>query len=203
MSSPVRTFRHCNLTVNIYPNEGSENPRKESDPLGVMVCFHKRYDLEDEHGYRSGDYSSWDEIAEAITRDHNVAIMLPLYLYDHSGITMSTGGVAHCDSAGWDWGQVGFIFITREQVKHEYGWTRLTTERKAKLREILESEVKTYDQWLRGDIYGYEVVDDDEYILDSCWGFYGLDYCIDEAKRAAEYEAGRIIEQEQLSVEVG
>ena len=40
-----------------------------------------------------------------------------LYLYDHSGITMSTG--SFCDS--WDSGQVGFIYVTKEDIEKEYG----------------------------------------------------------------------------------
>jgi len=42
-------------------------------------------------------------------------IMLPLYLYDHSGITMSTGKF----SCPWDSGQVGWIYCTIEKAMEE------------------------------------------------------------------------------------
>ena len=39
-------------------------------------------------------------------------LMLPLYLYDHSGITMNTTGF----SCPWDSGQVGWIYAFKEDA---------------------------------------------------------------------------------------
>jgi hypothetical protein len=38
-----------------------------------------------------------------------------------------------------------------------------------------------------GDVYGYVIENANDDDLDSCWGFYGIDYCIQEAKDAAEH----------------
>lgn len=46
-----------------------------------------------------------------------------------------------------------------------------------------------FDEWntyLDGDVYGFVVEDAEGEELHSCWGFYGLDYCIGEAREAAE-----------------
>ena len=49
---------------------------------------------------------------------------------------------------------------------------------------IIEGEVKEYDQYLRGEIYGFELVEKStcsecggahEEVIDSCWGFFGDD----------------------------
>lgn len=40
------------------------------------------------------------------------------------------------------------------------------------LKELLESEVKLYDHYLTGDVYGYQLFERDTKI-DSCWGFIG------------------------------
>ena len=55
----------------------------------------------------------------------------------------------------------------------------------------MKQEVETYDQYLRGDVYGYQIIEPyaDDNNLDGCWGFYGLDYCIQEAKHMADYWA--------------
>jgi hypothetical protein len=95
--------------------------------------------------------------------------ILPLYLYDHSGITMSTGGF----SCSWDSGQVGFIYVSKERAREEYGFKRLTKERVQKVYEYLNSEVKTYAAYLEGDVYGYTIEGPD--IDDSCWGYIGPD----------------------------
>ena len=96
-----------------------ENPR-EWDNLTKMVCFHRKYNLGDKHTYNHNDYNGWDEMKKEIIKKENVGVILPLYLYDHSGITISTTPF-HC---GWDSGQIGFIYITRDTIfenfKHRF-----------------------------------------------------------------------------------
>jgi len=97
-------------------------------------------------------------------------IILPLYLYDHSGITMNTSGF-YCP---WDSGQVGYIYVSKEDVRKEWGWKYLTEKRIEKIRQILRTEVEIYDHYLTGMVFGYQVecnMCGNE--LDSCWGFYG------------------------------
>jgi hypothetical protein len=102
-------------------------------------------------------------------------IELPLFLLDHSGITMSTGSF----SCPWDSGQVGFIYVRIADVKAEYGWKVLTKARRERIEQYLRNEVKTYDDYLTGQVYGYTVerhVSGPEWFLEeSCWGFYGDD----------------------------
>ena len=109
---------------------------------------------------------------------NNPVIALPLYLYDHSGITMSTSPF----SCRWDSGQVGFIYVTCERVRKEYGWKRITKARRDKILTYLNGEVQTYDQYLTGDVYGFIISDEDGDEVDSCWGCYGRDYCEQEAQ---------------------
>ena len=135
------------------------------------TCSHCGEGLDD-------DFYSLDlmelSIDDLFTRLREKAYVLPLYLYDHSGITMNTGGF----SCPWDSGQVGFIYAMKDYADSE-------TPDPVK---YLEGEVKTYDQYLTGDVYGYTVEDPEGYAEeDSCWGFYGLDYCLEEAKGAADW----------------
>lgn len=125
---------------------------------------------------------------------------LPLYLYDHSGITMSTGRF----SCPWDSGQVGFIYVEKEKAIDEWGILHrgpMTPEMiEQKAYEYLTGEVETYDQYLTGDVYGYvvQVAEFDEDgdpewgnpdEPDSCWGFFGSDSAEDEAKSVlTDYE---------------
>lgn len=161
------------------------NPRKEFDNLGTMVCFHGRYDLGDKHDYRSEHYFGWEEMKEDIIKTENVGVILPLFLYDHSGITMNTTGF-HCP---WDSGQVGFIFVSKEKMREEYGYERISKKLKQRVAGYLKGEVETYDQYLTGDTYGYRITNihtDDE--IDSCWGFYGDEYCMMEAESVVNHK---------------
>ena len=93
-------------------------------------------------------------------------VILPLYLYDHSGITMSTGRF----SCPWDSSQVGWIYADAEAIKKEYG--ELTPENIERALQVLEGEVEAYDYYLTGQCYGFQLFEGDTEI-DSCWGFLG------------------------------
>jgi hypothetical protein len=115
-------------------------------------------------------------IPEDIKKEHVEAyvnkhyFILPLYLYDHSGITISTKPFG----CPWDSGQVGFIFADRECKEYDDMLAGLT------------AEVETYDSYLTGDVYGYTIEDQDGNVVHSCWGFYGCEYCKTEALHNAQ-----------------
>jgi hypothetical protein len=186
---PIKSFTVGNLRVEIRADSDPPSPR-EDDNLGRMICFHERYYLGDEHTYRHADYAGWEELEAAIQKNEDAAIILPLYLMDHSGISISTSAdrFRACDGAGWDWGQVGFIVGTRAALRKEYG--RLTKKRIAQAIRVLIGEVETYDQYLSGDVYGYEILQDGD-VIDSCWGFYGIEHVRAEARRVAEAQLPR------------
>jgi hypothetical protein len=168
------------FTLSIVQDEEPLNPRTAFDNLGKMICFHKRYNLGDEHNIDPSDFNGWDEMAAHITQAHSAVIILPLYLYDHSGITLQTTPF----SCPWDSGQVGFIYLDRETILREApGSPKIITPAAKKWAvHSLLSEVKVYDQYLTGDIWGYVIKDEDGETVDSCWGYYGEDYCWSEGE---------------------
>ena len=117
---------------------------------------------------------------------------MPLYLYDHSGITIATTPF----SCSWDSGKIGFIYITKEKARKEYGWKVMTKKRVEQIENYLQGEVETYDQFLRGEVYRYEVYEGEE-MIDSCGGFFGSDH-----KESGLYEsAGWEVEGQAPMVE--
>ena len=180
MGKSIEKKKIGDYKIKIYPDTDPSDPRGD-DNLGTMVCFHGRYNLGDKHNYRHGDYTGWDDMKKHIIKDHDVAVILPLYLYDHSGITMSIAPF----SCPWDSGKVGFIYVTKEKVREEYGGKYVTKKVRDCITKYLEGEVETYDQYLTGDVYGYKITQKGEEI-DSCWGFYGQDECMKEAESIVE-----------------
>lgn len=178
------------FTIKIVSDDNSESPRQWSN-FGKMVCWHKRYNLGDEHEYKTAR-----EFA-AFIKEEKPPVVLPLYLYDHSGISISTSSfIGRAHHAEWDSGQVGYIYVTREALLSEHkGKKIITPAMKAYAEKVLIGEVNDYDQFLRGEIYGYEVIDKDGEAVDSCYGYYG-DYSqkdgpVDEAKRTIDHEIKR------------
>ena len=159
--------------VRIRIDDDPESPRAWSN-LGTMICWHRRYKLGDEH--RFADPQTFRDWLAA-----NPSIVLPLFLYDHSGITMNTTGF-HCP---WDSGQVGYIYVTLADVRKEYGKRRISGSTRQRAEECLRQEVAAYDDYLTGSVYGFIVEDKDGETVDSCWGFYGLDDCIAQATEFA------------------
>lgn len=169
--------------IDIMPDDMPDSPRNW-DNMGTMICFHRDAILGDKHDYDHSDYNGWSEMEKAIIANEDVAVILPLYVYQHGGMTMNTTGF-HCR---FDSGQVGFIFVSKKVLREEYGVKYVTQKVRDKALKVLLGEVETYDQYLTGDIYGYRITDTEtDEKLDSCWGFYGSDYCMEEAKRIVEY----------------
>lgn len=181
MSTLYKMAENNNVVLKIIMDDSPESPR-EWDNLGTMACFHRRYDLGDkDHGVDHRDFSSWSEMEEYIKKELRACIVLPLFLYDHSGITISTSPF----SCRWDSGQIGFIYITREKILEEYGGKRVSAKLKKRVTEYLIGEVEVYDQYLTGDVYRFvleekaecDCCNSVEYKhIDSCWGFYGSNF---------------------------
>lgn len=190
------------LELRIEHDNDPMSPR-DYDNLGIMHCWHSEYNLgdkqhkrgtseefiielggfEENYDWTEKEYKIHKEAAEKKAFVEN--IILPLYLYDHSGITISTGRFA----CPWDSGQIGWIIVSIERIKKEYGWNILTKKRREQIERYLRDEVETYDQYLIGDVWGYVIQNEDsgeEY--DSCWGFFSEKDCIKQAETALQNE---------------
>ena len=240
--------------LEIKQDDYADNPREAYDNFGKMICWHRRYDLGDKHGFEEPrdflkqcvsftlsadeviDYikdekvddvrlmydrsnhewllqdkyddkwftenTFWEDILNGseiikecildiipINALKELAdrknIMLPLYLYDHSGLSISCShGYPYNDR--WDAGQVGWIYISHDEVQRAYG--EVTPETIAKAEQCMETEVSQYDSYLRGDCYGCIIEKDGEEVYSS-WGYIGdLREMIEEMRSNADEE---------------
>lgn len=240
-------------TLIVEQDDDPANPRKDCNPFGRMICWHRRYSLGDDHGFNSPEDflrdlyrrsiqdggkrlvsflksgkargsrleynrhthewdlysrsywktilgnsepdwyleqsapksqlndSGWffDSMLDALTIDdlkellaeREDTVILPLYLYDHSGLAMSTVPFAgRASHAEWDSGQVGYIYTNRDDIRRDFG--EVTPETIKQAGAALESEVRQYDAYLRGDCWGYRTYMHGRE-TDACWGFLG------------------------------
>jgi len=146
--------------IKISHSEHNESPR-EWDNLGTFAMAHGRYNIGDTN------FHSTSDLEDHIPKN---AIRLDVFMYDHSGISLSTTPFA----CRWDSGQVGVIFVDRDKVRKEYNWTKITKARKEKIEQYLKNEIETLNQFVSGEVYGFDV-EVDGVSEDSCGGFYGRD----------------------------
>lgn len=179
------------LKIKLYSD--SDNSPREWDNLGTMVTKHRNYRIGEEN---ISDPIDWlrekvgyseqgvQKIANRLKTDYyservknylellfeDKYVVLPLYIYEHSGVSISTTPFG----CKWDSGQLGYIFCTKEKALEEFGGKKVTKKVREKCFSNFVAEVETYDTWQKGEVYGFNASYGDE--EDSCGGFYGTDW---------------------------
>jgi hypothetical protein len=157
-----------------------------SDPLDFMMDLYR--EVMDESWFKKHESDEWQDIFKAL-EESNLVLIKAINLYDHSGLTISTSN-SYPYNDRWDSCIVGFIYVTKKKLLEEcIGMVEETWKEQAD--RYMEGEMETYDQYLRGDVYGYKLTKtvieqeicphcgeiireyEDEVEDDSCWGFYG------------------------------
>lgn len=167
MNMPKRKLNEQRVASLVIQHDDEPMNPREWDNMGKMACWHRRYNLGDIQPKE--DSREWTK--ENVPKG---SVVLPIFMMDHSGLTVSTSSDTFhaCDPAGWDWGQLGIIFATPEAIKKNFMVKRITKKIREKVEDNLRSEVETYNLYLTGQCWGY-VITDDEGEEDSCWGFLG------------------------------
>jgi len=163
----IETYKGHKIEI-FQEEDGSCCDPRANDNLGTMACFHNRYKLGDKTEMKSSMFGNWEEMKDYIVKTLKAVVVLPIYMYDHSGQTIATTPF----SCRWDSGQIGFIFVTREKAMEEYSAKRITAELKKKIEGILEAEVKEYDTWIRGCVYYFNIENEESgESVDTCGGY--------------------------------
>lgn len=205
MDTLVEEFSHMGIKCEIHWEADPEfaNPRQE-DNLGIMVCWHPDYYLGDyqitnmvgrgavKNRFHRDDFEDMAILHRYLTLVEQAPCVLPLAIYEHSGVTMYVGGKHDYpfDSAGWDTTVVGFIYTTPKRIEEMCGDDPQYKDPEW-LEKQLRHEVEVYDSWLKGEVYWYRTIDPiTGETLDSCGGFVGDTNDIkEEAKESAQSAA--------------
>ena len=164
MNDIIETIEYKNYQIQLCYDTFPDNPRNW-DNLGVINCFHKRYNLGEAH-----NFSEPQELIDWIEANQDKIYYLPLYMYEHGNITIS----ATPFQCRFDSGQIGFIYITKELAE---------AEGIKKPYDLLAHEIKVYDHYLKGETYGAMILDQSGEVIDSQFGYLGdTDEVIKEAK---------------------
>ena len=157
MDTIVEAIEKDGYTLTIYVDETPDSPRNWDNIGKLYIPLPPR-------GYTLSDKDANAEECKA------APVKLPVCILDHSGLAISTGSFGD----PWDSWQAGYIYVTAETLKAEYLDHGYTMEKAIEAaRECIQGEIETFDDYLRGNVYGYEITDESGVLLDSCWGYYG------------------------------
>lgn len=204
---PVYQIEKDNKEIKILRDETPLHPREDYEPCSEIATFHRRYsfgghedikdvlsgiDVTDKDYERIMDSGSLAEIIEILEK--YVVAILPIYMYDHSGISLSTTPF----SCQWDSGTLGFIYVTREKMMEwQPSWKRMTAHRIKTVKAWLVAEIDVLDKFQSGEVYGFQCFEDGEEI-DACWGFYDFTNMADHMTEEFSDLFTELMEKENL-----
>lgn len=204
-------YEHSGVKVAVHHEEHDTemyDPR-DWDNVGVMFCWHPDYTLGDEQfapdSHRDAGYTfhRMEDVVRYLQDERHARVILPLFLLDHSGITIRAGepilgdpekdtnqerlksrGRFIGDDTGWDTTHVGFIYTNDEEME------KMGVD-PANALKCLRQEVEVYDQYLTGDIYFY-IVGEDTPFEQSLSGIFGFEEAKKDANEMAEHIAKKL-----------
>ena len=160
-----------NRTLELNQEECAESPR-QWDNLTKMIFFGAHKHIGDKHNLKASHYNGWRELRRAVEKEYDVACIKVIYGYSHSGLTISTTPF----SCPWDSGILGFAIITKKDLRNNYSIKRCTKKYIDYGNDIhIEGEIETLDQYIGGEVYYFNIENEDGVTEDSCGGFYGSD----------------------------
>lgn len=150
----------------LFYDEYSESPRL-CDNVATILTWERNYNSPDENG------DTFEEFAEKhgvdVSKEYNLNSVMeamreedyyvvPVYALHH--------GVSHYSTNDfhdpWDSGVVGIAFCKKQKGlpdNNDY------------LRSIIDEEIKAYDAWVNGEVYGIMLFDKNEDVLDVSSGY--------------------------------
>lgn len=186
MSELYETIQYRGVDIEIYYDDCSESPRGAWEHYTTIWSNCKGYnpdrcsidDLLNELDLSSfsGSFAKLCKIADA-----KGYFAIPVYALIHSDISLSLNPY----SDPWDSGTFGVVTIPKETIYKEYGCKRICKKLKEKLTSYIAEELKEYENWCNGLVFGYRVIDEDGN-EDCCGGYYGYDFennCLLESAR--------------------
>jgi hypothetical protein len=158
----TQTVTHGDLRLEYFQVDPDyNNDPRQFENMSRFVWAHKKYNLPQEiDGFQFKNYAGWDEAELALRTEFDAAIVLTVWMYDHSGVAFSCSignSKANPWSCPWDSGIVGFAVVTNAE-QQAAGFSIGECERN------LRREVTEYSQWTSGQIYRFEITRGDEFV---------------------------------------
>jgi len=180
---PTSVYSYKQHVINIYYDNRVENNPREHDNLGTIIygdneAYHELY--ERFRNNCSDGVSDWDYIEELEKSDSRVC--LTVYgAVTKNGIVLSSNPIGGFSESG----KCGIIHSTKRNLDLMKGsYHSFQKDNKSLLSSfsdydwaisVFKKEIRVFSDFLEGRVYGYEIENTSGEVLDSCWGYIGVD----------------------------
>jgi hypothetical protein len=179
---PIPSLTHPHLQLEIHYDPGPSAP--DTAPFHITYNPRAHYTLGTEVATADED--------EAIARQVHTgkAVGMPVWAYIHGSI-MLRADASNPFACPWDSGRSGWVYATNAALRSFYNVKRLTKKLKEEALKLMANDVAEFSAYLNGDCYGFIIRDTvTRESLDSCWGYYGLEFVEAQGRSAlAQMEA--------------
>ena len=162
--------------LDIQYDEGCESPRSWSN-LGYFITVDSRHNSPDKHEQleqfvkdTGEEATSQEEHIRMIKEDYEwenseekIIAIYPIVKYEHGGVAYSLG-----TSHGFDYSNNGFYIVTTESQKE-------TGVLEKDFEKCIKQELKSYNQYVNGEMLMFILYDKNGEVVDSCGGFYDIE----------------------------
>lgn len=180
MSDKIETIEYRGYEIEVCYDTDAGSPDEWGDDDCFLVYDHRQFSVK-RKGFDPEDIL--DHCNENKRMFYDGYYVFPLYAYIHSGVSLSLGRSGYPFTCPWDTSMSGFVLVHRTKG---WSWKRNQAEK------IAESVVEGWNQYLSGEVYGYNSE------IGGCWGFYGDEgrkRMIEDAKGEIDFYIKRANEQ--------
>lgn len=194
----IETHKIGLFSVEIHRDENAYDPEDMTDSPVYLTFFHREF-----HRCPKAVPFTRETAGEWIEEYHSSPelqarwAVFSVEAYIHGGIVLSLVQEGrNFPDRRWDVSRAGWVVIEKD----ERWWGDPTKMDPRTWYDIAKAHIEEWNQYIEGDVYGYEVKDEVGEVLDSCWGFYGKQYALEDGLAVAKsYEDQRLTEDAKLT----
>jgi len=175
------TIEKEGFVAKIFPDECAENPIEEWDGNGRFYHW-KDYGKEQLQKYC--ELLGFDSDSRLqIGKSHYLDVEIDKY--EHSSVSYSVKGEGY--QCRWDTSNTWAVWFPDESAMQDImSFKTKNCQRKLGV-EIARDSWELFNQWANGDVYGFQIEDENGNNIDGCWGFYGMESVKEEVNSQLDY----------------
>lgn len=162
MNESIHVEKLHGCTIKIFRDEDAQSPQESGDDSLFLVGFHRDFYVLPpgvKRGSGRNDEAIFEDEREKRAKTHWI---FGLEAYIHGGVSLSLSNQGNFPDRRWDVSQLGAVFVQKK-------YWRLRAKAEAAARSLINQ----WNNYLSGNVYGYQIEGLPSGEIDSCSGFYG------------------------------